>query len=159
VPYGDENDNMPVYLHFSLRQGPDQVLDGREQVMCVCAREKKEPPLSAFRRRPKGYGGHSEVAPGQRGHTIGRPFLTRRSAAKPVGPGLLLLEEPVGRLMKKEELVPTLHRDDTTEAATRLTRRRAPQEARALRALHELTTVDRARATCKARCMTRQRGL
>ena len=76
------------------------------------------------------------------GHTIGRPS----------GPGLLLPEEPVGSLLKKEEVVPTLHRDDTTEAATR-------RKARALRALHEQTTVDCARATCKARCMTRQRGL
>ena len=37
------------------------------------------------------------------GHTIGWPFLTRRSAAKPVGPRLLL-EEPVGSLLKKEEV-------------------------------------------------------
>ena len=35
---------------------------------------------------------------------------------------MLLLEEPVGSLLKKEEVVPILHRDDTTEAATRLTR-------------------------------------
>ena len=33
-----------------------------------------------------------------------------------------------------------------------------PQKARALRAWHEQSTVDRARATCKARCLARQRG-
>ncbi len=85
--------------------------------------------------------------------------LSIHKIGRPSGPDWLLLEEPVGSLLKNEELVPLTDRDDTTEAATRLTRRRAPQEARALRALHELTTVDRARATCKARCMTRQRGL
>ena len=36
---------------------------------------------------------------------------------------MLLPKEPVGSLLKKKEVVPILHRDDTTEAASRLTRR------------------------------------
>jgi len=50
-------------------------------------------------------------SPSQEGHTIGRPG----------GPDLLM-EEPVGTLPKNKEVVPILHGDDTTEAATRLTR-------------------------------------
>lgn len=101
-----------------------------------------------------------EVAPRSGSHTI----LSRAG-----GPDLLLLEEPVGSLPKKEEVVPVLHRDDTTEAALRLTRRGCDalsagasakaEKARALRAWHEQSTVDGARATFKARCVARQRGL
>ena len=47
-----------------------------------------------------------DASPRQEGHTI----LSRAG-----GPDLLLLEEPVGSLLKNEEVVPILHRADTME--------------------------------------------
>ena len=48
----------------------------------------------------------------------GRP----RDSEPGLRPGFGAAGKPVGSLPKKEEVVPILHRDDTTEAATRLTR-------------------------------------
>jgi len=78
--------------------------------MGVLARVKKSRQSAAFRRRPKGYGGHCEVAGG---HTNGRPS----------GPLSVLVDgaeracgEPVEDRRSRAER-------DTTEAASRLTRR------------------------------------
>ena len=59
------------------------------------ARVKKEPPMSAaFLRRPKGYGGHSEVAPRSGSHTM-------KDGPKGLSESVWMLpEEPVTMLPK-----------------------------------------------------------
>ena len=70
-----------------------------------------------------------------------------------------MLKEIVGSLSRTGRSRCRLRRDRHHGSRFAADPALVPQKARALRAWHEQSTVDRARATFKARCIARQRGL